>query len=367
MTIVFDQQNLSKKLTDTLGETLTKRELQNCLASVEVVEPPTAKHFWQSAKTNPGIYIILGGKVRVLDIYDNLITTLSASSSFGEMTLFPEENFSHYTARASTNLELGYLRQEVLQGFMDKYPQIRDRLFSHAEIWDLMLLSRQNSQFPGHTAQVPGMLKALSLFERHDLEPGTVSREFPNSQLWLLYKGKIDNSANESLTPGSISPAPKPGDWQVIQPTIAYILNQANWQTALEHCQELGSFVPQREQTTIETGKKIRSSPSRKPRQKSIAKVIPFPQRESEVPPQKKNTLPYFPTPKVRMGHWWQYLSKRYPFYAQQSASDCGCACLVMIGNYWGKRLSVNRLREMTNVSRSGASLRAIASAAENL
>ncbi|WP_414530655.1 peptidase domain-containing ABC transporter [Nodularia chucula] len=367
MTQVFFPQHLSAKITDTLGATLLEPELQKCLASIEFVDPAVAKQFWKSAEMNAGIYIILAGKVRLSDSNDDLITTLSASSSFGEMTLFPEENFSHYTARASTNLELGYLRQEVLQGLMDKYPQIRDRLFYNAEIWDLMLLCRKNSQFPRHTAQVPGIIKALSLFERHHLQPDTVNTQFPNSQLWLLYKGEIRHGVSESLTPGIISAAPKPGDWQVIQPTIAYILNQANWQIALEHCQELASFAPHREQTNVETGKRIGSSPSRKPRQKSIAKIIPFPQRESEVPPQKKNALPYFPTPKVRIGHWWQYLSKRYPFYAQQSASDCGCACLVMIGNYWGKRLSVNRLREMTNVSRSGASLRAIASAAENL
>ncbi|MBE9199038.1 MULTISPECIES: peptidase domain-containing ABC transporter [unclassified Nodularia (in: cyanobacteria)] len=376
MTTVFSHQYLGEKLTYTLGETLLKQELQSCLASMELVEPPVAKQFWQSAKMNAGIYVILAGKVRLSDSSDDLITTLSVWSSFGEMTLFPESNFSDYTARASTNLELGYLRQEVLQGLMDKYPQIRDRLFSRAELWDLLLSCRQNSQFPAHPAQFQAMLKALSFFERHNLEIGSVNTQFPDSQLWLLYKGQLLHSDGHSLTPAQISAEPNQGHWQAIQPTIAYILKSSNWPKALEHCQDLAAFVPQPEQyTTAETGNQTEwkntnrsdSSPSKRPRPYPIAQVIPFRQREPESPAQQNKPLPYFPSPKVQMGHWWKRLSKRYPFYAQQSASDCGCACLVMVGKYWGKHLSVNRLRDMTNVSRSGASLRALAAVGENL
>jgi HlyB family type I secretion system ABC transporter len=368
MSTVLSQQDIGEKLTEMLGETLTKKELQSCLASMEIVEPPVAKQFWQSVDMNPGIYVILTGKVRLLDSFDNLITTLSAGYSFGELTLFPEENFSHYTARSSQNLELGYLKQDVLLGLIDSYPSIRDRLFHRAEVWDLLLLCRQTSQFPAHSTQFHAMFKALSLFERHQLEIGSVSRQFPDAELWLLYRGQLLNSASESLTPGTISAAPKQGHWQAIQPTIAYILKSPHWQTALEHCQELASFVSSHEQTSLETEKKSSSSPLPKSRRRNaIAKVIPFQRRKLESQPKSKKALPYFPSPKVQIGHWWTHLSKRYPFYAQQSAADCGCACLVMIGKYWGKHFSVNHLRTMTNVSRSGASLRAIATAAESL
>ncbi|GAX34009.1 peptidase domain-containing ABC transporter [Nodularia sp. NIES-3585] len=371
MTTVFSQQHLGEKLTYILGETLLKQELQSCLASMELVEPPVTKQFWQSAEMKAGIYVILAGKVRLSDSSDDLITTLSAWSSFGEMTLFPEENFSDYTARSSQNLELGYLRQEVLQGLMDKYPHIRDRLFYRAEIWDLLLSCRQNSQFPAHPAQFKAMIKALSLFERQKLEIGSVNTQFPDSQLWLLYKGQLLHSEGDSLTPAEISAEPNQGHWQAIQPTIAYILKSSNLQTALEHCPALASFVPESAQyTTFETGNQTsRKNFSRSPRPRPypIANVIPFREREANSKEQQNKPLPYFPTPKVQMGHWWQRLSKRYPFYAQQSAADCGSACLVMIGKYWGKHFSVNRLRDMTNVNRSGASLRALATVGENL
>ncbi|WP_088891576.1 ABC transporter transmembrane domain-containing protein [Leptolyngbya ohadii] len=56
-----------------------------------------------------------------------------------------------------------------------------------------------------------------------------------------------------------------------------------------------------------------------------------------------------------------------YPFIQQQSSSDCGAACLAMISQYWGKRLSLNLLRNLAGVGRSGASLRGVARAAEQL
>ncbi|MEH2068690.1 MAG: peptidase domain-containing ABC transporter [Nostoc sp.] len=87
----------------------------------------------------------------------------------------------------------------------------------------------------------------------------------------------------------------------------------------------------------------------------------------SPQPHQKKISKAYFPNPNQRVGHLWQRVTQRYPFFAQQSASDCGAACLVMVSRYWGKRFSVNRLRDIANVDRNGASLRGLLTAAESL
>ncbi|MEH1830598.1 MAG: peptidase domain-containing ABC transporter [Nostoc sp.] len=357
---VLSGQHVGERLLYILSATLSEKELQNLLAEMEIVEPPVAKQFWQSAQTNPGIYIILTGKVRLLDSSENLITSFGAWSVFGELTLFPEANFSPYVVRASTSLKLGYFRQDALQILIEKYPNIGDRLRARAELWDLLLLCRQISQLPCHTSQVSGMLRALSLFERHQLETGTISPQISqDSQLWLLYRGQLRHSEGHSLTPGTIFAQPKQGDWQATQSTIAYILKNDHRQIALEYFPELGNWGLEIEDLRLET--KNRSSQSPK------SKIIPFPQREKQSQQQPKKSRFYFPSPKVQVGHWWKRLTKSYPFYAQQSAADCGSACLVMIGNYWGKHFSINRLREMTNVSRNGASLKAMAATAENL
>ncbi len=75
----------------------------------------------------------------------------------------------------------------------------------------------------------------------------------------------------------------------------------------------------------------------------------------------------YFPHPTVWAGQWWQQATKRYPFVEQQSASDCGAACLVMVAQYWGKHFSLNRLRDLANVNHNGASLGGLTAAAESI
>jgi ATP-binding cassette, subfamily B, bacterial HlyB/CyaB len=249
---VISQEQLGQQLVDIFGESFGDREMKQCLTALEIVQPPPGKQFWQA--TNAGVYVVLSGKVRLLDSTGNLITTLATGASFGEQTLFPEKGFTFYSARASTNLKLAYIQVEVLQSLMGNNPKIRDRILQNAEqLAGLVSSSDKHLQVPSPEAN----------FEQHSLP--------------------IPNDRN----------------------------------------------------------------------------IIPF--------PSSKKRQVYFPSPTLTMGHWWGRLVKRYPFIEQQSASDCGAACLVMIGRYWGKRLSVNRLRELTNVSRSGASLSAVAAAAETI
>jgi ATP-binding cassette subfamily B protein len=363
MPSVFSEKQLHDYITSTLSENLLEKELNQCLTAVETLEPSVAKLFWQATPKNPGIYIILAGKVRLLDDSENLIATLTTGASFGEMTLFGTK-FNSYAARASNNLQLGFLSGEVLIPLMDKYPSIHDRLKNRAEVWDLLMLC-QHSHL--HISQATGMLKALSLFERHELEIGPVPGSlFKDSQLWVLYQGKMHCADGRSLTPGNIC-AMSQGNWYIDQPAIAYILQDSDLSTALEYSPELALITKEEPLVTFKRSHTPRVASRNKPRNDNKSgKIIPFPQREGESTKLKKQ-LPYFPGPKVVAGHWWGRLSKRFPFYAQQSASDCGAACLVMIGNYWGKHFSVNRLRDMTNVNRNGVSLRALATAAESL
>ena len=64
---------------------------------------------------------------------------------------------------------------------------------------------------------------------------------------------------------------------------------------------------------------------------------------------------PYVPT-------WF-----RFPFLKQHDQSDCGAACLGMICKYYKMPIGLNRLRDMSNVSRYGTSMAALAEAAETI
>ncbi|MFB2767971.1 peptidase domain-containing ABC transporter [Pelatocladus sp. BLCC-F211] len=369
---VFSEQELvAQQLTVTFGETLSKKELEDCLAAVEILEPPPTQQFWQATETQAGIYIVIAGKVRLLDSCDNLIATLTKGGTFGEITLFPTAEFQPYAARASHRLKLCYLKGEVMQRLMHNSAQIRTRLYQKAEIWDLLLgYSQNSSQLP---ISVPEMFKVLSLCERHSLEIASLPMELcQDQQLWLLYRGELLHAEGQKLNQGDICVPKTQTHWQAVVPTIIYNLKRSHWQTALQYWPQLKN-IDGFDSTQIAIDER-ETPPVNKPERHR--NIIPFPvpetstkqpQQLKQLKPERTKLRPYFPSPKVQMGHWWGRLTRRYPFYAQQSASDCGAACLVMIGSYWGKHFSVNRLRDMTNVSRSGASLRAIATTAESL
>ncbi|YAG04734.1 Cyclic nucleotide-binding domain-containing protein [Nostoc sp. DSM 114167] len=112
-----------------LGHSLSTEEFKHYLQQVKFINPKVGK-FWQGTDVQPGIYIAIAGKVRLLDSADELIATLKAGDSFGEFTLFKEGDFKPYAARASINLQLCFVLGEVLWPLMAKYPQIREHLWA---------------------------------------------------------------------------------------------------------------------------------------------------------------------------------------------------------------------------------------------
>ncbi len=247
-------QNISKisrqQISNVLGHTFSESEFANCLQQIKTIKPKVGK-FWQTAGAEAGVYLIVSGKVRLIDSSDDLITNLTIGESFGEATFFPDADFNAYSARASRNLELCYLPPELLLTVVTKHPQIQEHLYQQAQKFDSLV-----------------------------------------------------TNLNRDLT--ITKPEAKP-------------------------LEVLTTTEPKIEKTA------------------------------------KKVNKAYFPNPSLKIGHLWQKVSRRYPFYAQQSASDCGAACLVMIGRYWGKKFSVSRLRDLANVDRNGASLKGVATAAESL
>ncbi|MDF5713035.1 MAG: peptidase domain-containing ABC transporter [Rhizonema sp. NSF051] len=248
-----------QQLSNTLGYSLSHEEFEHCLQQIKCIKPKVGK-FWQGTDVEAGIYIVISGKVRLLDDAGELIATLATGESFGEFTLFPDTDFRSYAARASVELQLCFMAANLLLPFMVKYPPIREHMWTQAR-------SREAAS----------------------------QETSPNSL--LMNSDKLPTTATDS--------------------------NQI-YKTA------------------------ILSTPAEPKSQKKISKA-------------------YFPNPTQRVGHLWQHVLRRYPFFAQQSGSDCGAACLVMVSRYWGKSFSVNRLRDVANVDRNGASLQGLSKAAESI
>ncbi|MBF2065795.1 MAG: peptidase domain-containing ABC transporter [Calothrix sp. C42_A2020_038] len=363
MAPVFSKQHLSELLTIAFGERLSQQELDSYSEAIEIFKPLPFKPFWQAAGSKVGIYVVLAGKVRLLDNANNLIATLSTGASFGELTLFPEEKFCLYSAKASADLELCFVGRDALQGLTEKYPNIYAHFLKRAELYDLLLLCQQNYQ---HNVTSEGILKALSLFRRHNLQGLISAKLFEGTKLWILQRGELSNSDGRSLKPGNLYQLSSE-NWQANQPTIAYSLSSSDWFEAITYWVGLKDLIPQEDKIENQFDTKQTYNPKdTSNRYTNHSNILPFTKKASSKQNQKQ-TRPYFPSPSIQIGHSLRRLIKRYPFYAQQSASDCGAACIVMIGRYWGKYLSVNRLRELANTGRSGTTLRNLAYCAETV
>lgn len=240
-------------LQNILGYSLSEGEFQRCQQKFRYLEPKVGK-FWQGTGVEAGIYIVLAGKVRLLNESGELISTLEGGESFGHFSLFPSADFMPYAARAGTNVQLCFIPGELLLLLMAKYLQINEYLETSAKTQNFLLVK---SNIPSGEDNKKGLPTPSSV---------TVA----------------SNSATET-----------------------------KW--------------------------------------------------------QKKINKAYFPTPTQRVGHLLQRVTRRYSFFAQQSASDCGAACVVMVSHYWGKRFSINHLRDIANVDRNGSSLRGLTAAAESL
>ncbi|MEM7591413.1 MAG: peptidase domain-containing ABC transporter [Cyanobacteria bacterium P01_A01_bin.83] len=352
---------LIQQLEQHFGQTLAPSERERCIQKIKLLEPTLSKPFWKADESIAGICIILTGKVRLLDRDHSLITSLKVGNSFGELTLFPQESFTPYYARASEQLKIAYLDRELLDYLIQRHPDIEQHLHQQAILQELLLLSRHNPLFKNVTSE--GLIKTLGLFTSYKLEVGRVPDSLLTTQkLWLLRSGEMVSSIGEKLRAGSIYPpstAAQGSSWQVTVATELYGLSHGDWNLASVNLPQLNDVLDsQHPPIVIE-----QSLPVLVPQPKNIALT------EVELSSQSPGTkrADYFPHPQQRVGHLLQRVTRRYPCFLQQSASDCGIACLINIGLYWGKRFNLNQLRRIANVGRHGSSLRGLVAAAESV
>ncbi len=263
------------RLIQVLGTEIANTDLTQIHAQTQLLSVLPGTSFWKSSD-RPGLYIILAGKVRLFDIQGKRVATLTEGRSFGASTLFPDANFSSYSAKAAlvvggAEILVGFIPSAALESEWDKYPQIRNQLSHQAQYLDAIL--------------------------RGELEPSAL--QIP--QRGLRSQPPLINPDIPPLTPA--------------------------------HTPEV--LVPPPQTQTGSAGDKFKAA--------------------------------YFPTPSQKMRQWWKQVTHSYPFYAQHSASDCSAACVVMVGQYWGKDFNINRLRELAHISRDGASLKGLATATETL
>jgi ATP-binding cassette, subfamily B, bacterial HlyB/CyaB len=346
---------LEARLNEALGVKLSDLDLVRCYESIEILEPTPGKLIIQkdNKESLGGIYPILKGKARVLDSQNNFLVSLETRGVLGASNLFPEASLLPFQVRASLQLQLAYLPLDLLQSLIERDCSIREHLYSQAIRLDLFLRCRHHASFENLTWMEFG--RVFALLRVYNLPIGSIDPSLQEAVIWLIRKGKLINGLDR-LEAGSIYLPEEQNSWQVTEATELYLLRQEDIKTIQPDLPQFGAI--------FSTSNLVKPDILAKLRTKSTSSFTPAAKPSNAKLPQTKA---YFPSPQKRIGHFWQRLMHRYPFYAQQSASDCGAACLVMVGLYWGKRFSLNRIREIARVNRSGSSLKGLVDAAEAL
>jgi len=56
-----------------------------------------------------------------------------------------------------------------------------------------------------------------------------------------------------------------------------------------------------------------------------------------------------------------------FPKHKQLDTKDCGPACLKIVSKHFGKVISIQKLRELSETTRTGSNLQGLANAAETI
>jgi ATP-binding cassette, subfamily B, bacterial HlyB/CyaB len=132
------------RFTQILGTEIADADLTQIQVQTQILTVTPGQSFWQSSDGRSGIYIILAGKVRLFDLQDNRIATLTVGKSFGASTLFPSADFCPYLAKAAlvvggTEILVGFMPSDCLQSWWDKYPQIQSHFSQRAQYLDAII------------------------------------------------------------------------------------------------------------------------------------------------------------------------------------------------------------------------------------
>jgi HlyB family type I secretion system ABC transporter len=346
---------INEPIRQALGEDLSAKDLAFCAKLMVEVAPTAGQLLWSESESPPGLYLLLAGKVRLVDGQGNLIVSLAGGTALGEFFLFEKDDLQPYWVRASQGAALGYFSPEDARRIAQTYPHVRKRLYERALQRDLLMRFAQHERFKDLSRSQ--LLEVFGRATHRTVQSGVVFSPADAQSLWLIRQGELIENSGKRLRAGSLhSPENEAESWRANQPTELYELSQSDLEQA-----ESASKVPLRSERLIPLG--VDSfSPAMAPNGKTA--VLPTARSQD---PSPKNPKTYFPGPTLKLRHGWQQLTQRYPFAKQQSARDCGAACLLMIGQYWGKRFSLNQLRQLANVSRDGASLQGLVNAAESL
>jgi len=322
-------------------------------------------------------YFVCQGQVRLLcqgDRHSRPVTAmlLDADNGFGADHLFCSTPLP-YRAIAVGTVQVARLAVDELALLLQKFPLLRSHLQQAALHRERMIFFKTSTSLESCSSRQLEQFIPL-LTEQQIAAGASLTQATPGDtgHFWLrqgtILRAEEDTPSSNSEHPPAISwgyPEATPPNWIAQTDLRVYVLPSEQWQAANAIIPPLNTSALNIEAEVSQPVPKQSGKPSvgRLPQLHHYLHKQKVPSKADTETPAKREAIA-FPKPlKRRLSNFLQ----RYPWIEQQSSSDCGAACLAMLCSYWGNPIPIHVLREQANVGRSGASLKGLANAAENI
>jgi len=379
---LLSQAEADLDLASDLGKSLTfsKFELGNILCVNQNIN--LDQNNVQSEQNSHFFYLICQGRVRLLSFdrqgqREVSVQVLEAGETFGADELFcdaeDDQSKFHclpYRAIAASECEIAYLSTEQLCHWLEKLPSLREYLRQQNQRRQCQIFLKTATDLRRLPSHVLGELLPYLTPLRITAGESLVKATPADAGRYWLYSGQLSGKVENSLFPSWGYPDATLPEEIAQTDLLIYHLPKEHWQIAQSIAP---SYFTVSADHSSRNGHKVNQGANKKRSKGAGGTISPSaigsPQSQvtnstQSAATNSPNQSVDFPKPIKRIRWPWQ----GYPLILQQSSSDCGAACLAMISQYWGKRFSLNYLRNLASVGRDGASLtKGLAKAAESL
>ncbi|BAY37485.1 peptidase [Nostoc sp. NIES-2111] len=319
--------------------------------------------------SNSVIYLICQGRVRLLGFNQKLGREISTQLLLAEQTFGADHFFCHqslpYRAIAASEGFVISITIADLKPWLQRLPQLKNHLQRLTRERQTLVFLKGYTKL--HTIKSKKLRELLPYLTAKYIPVGSLLSEATPSEkgrFWLA-SGQV-----QSISVGSFIPSV--GDsWGYPESTLpdgraqtnllVYQLSPENWEAARAIAP---NFFTDDYQPPEPAAEEVDIVPTDSKPQIVLPKLKTL--RSPETPTIATSNIEDIDLPQGEKRQKGKF-SYSYPFIQQQSSSDCGAACLAMISQYWGKRLSLYSLRNLAQVDRTGASLEGLSVAAQTL
>jgi ATP-binding cassette subfamily B protein len=305
------------------------------------------------------VYLVCSGKVRLLGFDATQRREVSTQLLASEQIFGADDFFIHqslqYRAIASSAGLIACITLNDLKPWFSEIPNLKDYLQQTTSERQTLIFLKTHTEFRSQTSLK--LQKILPNFRQIKINAGSSFLDVipPDQGRFWLKSGNI-------RTLSDTQPPVVGESWKypMMLPTWIAESDLLVYHLPEENCESVKAIAPQ----LVNQRQVVHNTANHQEIEEHLeAKTFPLLVSSSNL----ELETPEIDFPQASLP--WSIASKwrRYPFIQQHSSSDCGAACLAMVSQYWGKRFSLNTLRNLAQIDKTGASLSGLAAAAETL